>query len=397
LPRTRWIRLAGDGRRGNEEPSVADAVHRPRGVTAALRAAAAAGAALLIAACGSTARPAQPAGAVALSASSATITETGSSLLAPQFQAWATAYEHANPGVTVNVVSSTSGTGIAAAKAGSKDIGASDAYLTSGDVVQSPTLLNIALAVSAQTVIYNLPGVEPAGTHVNLDGTVLAMIYSGAITKWDDSNIAALNKGVTLPPTPIVPLERSGSSGDTFLFTSYLSTQDATWDNTLGYGTSVVWPHVPGARLEASSTTMLTDCEAIVGCIGYNGISFLSKAIAGNLGYAALLNSVGNPELPTDATAIAAAVGSFVALTPPNETISMINGPATNGYPIVNYEYAVVKSVQPDAAKASALRAFLHWIITTGNDGSNLNDGYGFQPLSASLVTLGEQQIAEIH
>ena len=391
---------------------MADAAHRPwplttalravlttalRAVlTTALRAGAVAGSALLIVACGSTARPAQPAGAVAMSASSATITETGSSLLAPQAQAWATAYEHANPGVAVKVNSTSSGVGIAAAKAGSADIGASDAYLSSGDVVQSPTLLNIALAVSAQTVIYNLPSLSPPGRHVSLDGTVLALIYTGKITMWDDPKIAALNKGLTLPPVPIVPLERNGSSGDTFLFTSYLSTQDSGWNNSLGYGTSVVWPHVPGARLEANSTAMLDDCEAIRGCIGYNGISFLSKAVAGNLGYAALENSVGDPELPTDAAAIQAAVGSFVSITPPNETISMINGPAPNGYPIVNYEYAVVKSAQPDPAKASALRAFLRWIITTGNGGSNLS-GFGFQPLSGSLVSLGEQQIAEIH
>jgi phosphate transport system substrate-binding protein len=362
-----------------------------------LRVAVAAGAALLIAACGSTARTAQPAGAVALSDTSATITETGSSLLAPQAAAWAASYEHANPGTAIKTNSTSSGIGIAAAKAGSVDIGASDAYLSSGDVVQSPTLLNIALTVSAQTVIYNLPGLNPPGRHVNLDGTVLALIYSGKITTWDDPKIAALNKGLTLPPVPIVVLERNGSSGDTFLFTSYLSTQDSDWDAALGYGTSVVWPHVPGARLEANSTTMYKDCEAIRGCIGYNGISFLAKALAGNLGYAALLNSVGNPELPTDAAAIKAAVGSFVSLTPPNETISMINGPAPDGYPIVNYEYAVVKAVQPDAAKAAALRAFLHWIITTGNSGPNLNDGNGFQPLSSALVSLGEQQIAEIH
>jgi phosphate transport system substrate-binding protein len=375
---------------------VAHAGRRSRPLAAALYAVAAAGTAVLVAACASTARPPQPAGAVALSASSATITETGSSLLAPQAQAWATAYEHANPGVSVTINSTSSGIGIAAAKTGSVDIGASDAYLSSGDVVQSPTLLNIALAVSAQTVIYNLPGLNPPGRHVSLDGTVLAEIYTGKITMWDDSKIAALNKGLTLPPVPIVPLERNGSSGDTFLFTSYLSTQDAAWDNSLGYGTSVVWPRVPGARLEANSTTMYQDCAAIRGCIGYNGISFLSKAVAGNLGYAALENSVGHPELPTDAAAIQAAVGSFVALTPSNETISMINGPDPNGYPIVNYEYAVVKSAQPDAAKASAIRSFLHWIITTGNTGSNLS-GFGFQPLRGALVTLGEQQIAEIH
>ena len=197
-----------------------------------------------------------------------------------------------------------------------------------------------------------------------------------------------------------MPLHRSGSSGDTFLFTSYLSTQDAGWDSQIGYGTTALWPSVPGtagtaaAAGEVNSNAMLTTCANTPGCIGYNGISYLFKALAGRLGYASLKNNAGVYTLPT-APAIKAAVASFVPLTPRGETISMIDGPAADGYPIVNYEYAVVKSVQPDAAKASALRAFLRWVITTGNGPSYLKD-LGFQPLSGPLVTLGEQQVAEI-
>ena len=382
---------------------MADAGHRSRPFTAALYTVAAAGTAVLIAACGSTAWPARSAGygAVVLAASSATLNETGSSLLAPQAQTWANAYHQANPGVMVTIKSTSSGTGISAASTGKADIGASDAYLSSGDLVQSPTLLNIALTVSAQTVIYNLPGLSQ-GSHVSLDGQVLAEIYDGTITVWNDSRIADLNmnKGLNLPPLKIVPLHRNGSSGDTFLFTSYLSTQDAGWDNSIGYGTTAAWPPVPGtagtsaAAGEASSTAMLDACENTPGCIGYNGISYLSRALAGHLGYASLQNNAGAYTVPT-AAAIKAAVASFMPITPPSETISMIDGPAATGYPIVNYEYAVVRSVQPDAAKASALRAFLRWVITTGNGTSYLRK-LGFQPLSGPLVTLGEQQIAEI-
>jgi phosphate transport system substrate-binding protein len=382
---------------------VAHAGRWSRPLTVALYTVAAAGTAVLVAACGSTARPAQSvgSGAAVLADSPATLYETGSSLLAPQAQTWADAYQRANPGVTVKINSTSSGTGISAASAGKADIGASDAYLSSGDLVQSPTLLNIALTVSAQTVIYNLPGLSQ-DSHVSLDGQVLAEIYNGTITKWNDSRITGLgkNESLNLPPLPIVPLHRSGSSGDTFLFTSYLSTQDTGWDNSIGYGTTAVWPSVPGpagpaaAAGEAKSSNMLSACVATPGCIGYNGISYLSGALSGHLGYASLKNNAGAYTLPT-APAIKAAVASFVPLTPPNETISMIDGPASAGYPIVNYEYAVVKSVQPDAAKASALKAFLRWVITTGNGTSYLKD-LGFQPLSGPLVTLGEQQIAEI-
>jgi phosphate transport system substrate-binding protein len=382
---------------------VAHAGHRSRSLAAVLYAVTAAGTAVLIAACGSTVRPAQSAvdSAAVLAASSATISETGSSLLAQQAQTWASAYHQANPAVTVTTESTSSGKGISAASAGTADIGASDAYLSSGDLVQSPTLLNIALTVSAQTVIYNLPGLSQ-DRHVSLDGQVLAEIYRGTIQYWDDPGIADLgaNKSLALPHLKIVPLHRSGSSGDTFLFTSYLSTQDVGWDGQIGYGTTALWPSVPStagtaaAAGEASSNAMLTACVGTPGCIGYNGISYLNKALTGSLGYAGLKNNAGAYTLPTG-PAITAAVASFVPLTPPNETISMIDGPAATGYPIVNYEYAVVKSVQPDAAKASALRAFLRWVITTGNGPSYLKD-LGFQPLSGPLVTLGEQQIAEI-
>ena len=347
------------------------------------------------AACGTVAGPGQ-ASVTAVDARAGTISETGSSLLYPLMRSWAAAYQQGTPGVTVSTASTSSGTGIAAASAGTTDLGASDAYLSSGDLVKNPALLNVPLAVSAQTVIYNLPDVSG---HVRLDGTVLAEIYDGTITTWDDPRIAAINQHVPLPAMKIVPVRRLDSSGDTFLFTSYLSTGDQSaadqqWNSQIGYGTTVTWPSVPGELPETGSLSVLHACEATPGCVAYNGISYLAQAEAGGLGEAELANHAGQYTLPT-ADAVTASVSSFVSLTPSNETISMIDGPALTGYPIVNYEYAVVSTRQPDAAKASALKAFLRWVITTGNQASYV-DPVGFQPLPAALVTLGEQQIQEI-
>jgi phosphate transport system substrate-binding protein len=347
------------------------------------------------AACGAVARPGQAGGKV-LAAQAGTISETGSSLLYPLMRSWAAAYQQGTPGVTVATASTSSGTGIAAASAGTTDIGASDAYLSSGDLVKNPALLNVPLAVSAQTVIYNLRSVSG---HVRLDGTVLAGIYDGTITMWDDPQITAINPHVTLPAIKIVPVRRFDSSGDTFLFTSYLSTGDQSqadqkWDRQIGYGTTVTWPSVHGELPETGSLSVLHACEATPGCVAYNGISYLAQAQAGGLGEAELANYAGQYTLPT-ADAITASVDTFVSLTPPNETISMIDGPALTGYPIVNYEYAVVSTHQRSAAKASALKAFLRWVITTGNH-PNYVDAVGFQPLPPALVALGKQQIAEI-
>ena len=333
--------------------------------------------------------------AAALATSGTTITETGSTLLYPLAGTWAKAYHQQHPAVTVTTAGTGSGTGIQDASDGAADIGASDAYLSSGDLVKNPALLNIPLAVSAQTVIYNLPEL-PSGSHLELDGTVLAQIYSGAITRWNDPAIKALNKSLSLPAIAIVPVHRLDSSGDTFLFTSYLSTQDPGWDASIGYGTTADWPPVAGGLARKGSLNVLQACATAPGCVAYNGISYLAKAQADGLGEAALENSAGRFTLPTPA-AITDSVDSFVSLTPPNETISMIDGPSAdgNGYPIVNYEYAVVSTQQPAAGRASAIRSFLKWAITTGNGPAYL-DTVGFQPLSASLVTLGEMQIAEI-
>ena len=367
-------------------------------LTVAARVAVVAALATLAAACSATTTASvdnAPINADALSAANVTISETGSTLLYPLARTWASAYHQQHPGVTVSTAATGSGAGIEDASDGKADIGASDAYLSSGDLVTNPALLNIPLAVSAQTVIYHVPDL-PAGSHLQLDGTVLADIYSGTVTRWNDQRIKALNPTLPLPDLTIVPLHRSDRSGDTFLFTSYLSTQDPAWDASIGYGTTANWPNVPGALAAKGSTAVVQDCAATLGCIAYNGISYLHQAQAAGLGEAALANAAKNFTLPT-AIAIDDSVKSLVSLTPPNETISMIDGPSVNdeGYPIVNYEYAVVSTRQPDAAVASAIRAFLSWVITTGNHSSFL-DPVGFQPLSSTVAQLGQAQIAEI-
>lgn len=362
--------------------------HGFRWHSAALRVVIGTALAAALAACGSAAGTA--AGTVA-AAQSETIKEAGSTLLFPLMKIWAQAYDTQHPGVTVTTADDGSSAGITAAELGTADIGASDAYLSSGDLVKTPTLLNIPLAVSAQSVVYNLPGVTG---NVRLNGTVLAEIYQGTITMWDAPAIAALNPQLSLPAMKIVPFHRSDGSGDTFLFTSYLSTQDSGWNSAIGYGTTVNWP-VQG-KPEDGNGNMVTGCAAVPGCVAYVGISYLNAATAGGLGEAELANATGNYELPT-AQSVRAGLASFVSLTPPNETISLIDGPAADGYPIINYEYAVVSTRQPSAAKASALRAFLTWVITTGNTpAATYLSQVDFQPLPSALVTLGTQQIEEI-
>jgi phosphate transport system substrate-binding protein len=273
------------------------------------------------------------------------------------------------------------------------NIGASDAYLSSGDVVKNPALLNVPLAVSAQQVDYNVRGLG-AGVHLKLNGEILAQMYEGKVTSWNAPAVAALNPGVKLPALKVVPLHRSDSSGDTFLFTGYLATHDAFWNSQVGYGTAVAWPVTSGPVSWVKNSGMVTGCKATPGCVAYVGISYLSRALADGLGEAQLKNAAGHYLLPTKAS-ISAAAAAFASVTPSNETISMVDSPAAGGYPIVNYEYAIVSMKQPSALKARAIRAFLRWAITAGNSSPYLSQ-VRFQPLPASVVSLSSAQIAEI-
>jgi len=322
---------------------------------------------------------------------SASITETGSTLLYPLFGSWATAYQKLFPKVTITAGGTGSGTGIADASTGTVDLGGTDAYLSSSDRASYPTMMNIAVAISAQQVNFNIPNVKS----LKLDGTVLAQIYSGKITNWNNSAIAALNPGVTLPSLKIVPLHRADSSGDTFLFTSYLNDQDPSVWSTADVGTSVSWPSVSGALAETGNSGMVAGCAATKGCIAYIGISYLAKTTAAGLGQAMLKNGDGNYESPS-ATTIAAEAAAFTSKTPANESISMIDGPVSNGYPIINYEYLAVNQKQSSATVTQDLRALLYWEITAGQSETTYLSAVDFQPLPAAVVTLSENQIKKI-
>ncbi|MGP0031457.1 MAG: phosphate ABC transporter substrate-binding protein PstS [Acidimicrobiales bacterium] len=324
----------------------------------------------------------------------ATVSETGSTLLYPLFNLWVGGYTQEFPKVAIQTAGTGSGTGISDATNGTADIGASDAYLSPSDVSATPTLRNIPLAISAQLVAYNIPGVL---THLKLTGKVLSEIYRGTITTWNNSAITALNPGVTLPDIPIVTLHRSDSSGDTFLFTQFLSKTDPSgWGAKISYDTTVPWPNAPGNLGEMGNSGMVSGCKATPGCIAYIGISYLTQALQAGLGYAELQNAKGNYELPTAAN-IESEAAAFTSRTPANGTISLIYGPTATGYPIVNYEYAIVDSKQSSATTAKAVRSVLEWAInkSDGNSTQYLAQ-VNFQPLPAKVEAQSLKQILSI-
>jgi phosphate transport system substrate-binding protein len=321
--------------------------------------------------------------------------ETGSTLLYPLMNLWVAAYQNDNKDVQITTQGTGSGTGIAQAVSGVAQIGASDAYMADSQMKQSP-MLNIPLAISAQQINYNIPGLNDV--HLNLSGPVLAGIYSGDIKTWDDPKIKAINKmyASKLPNKQIVPIHRADGSGDTFIFTQYLSKSTPSWSSGPGYGTTISWPSVANAVGATGNPGMVQACQNTQYSIAYIGVSFIDQTNKASLGYAALQNQAGKFVLPT-ATTIAAAAKSLDTKTPGDERISLIFAPGEDSYPIINYEYAIVNPKQPDATTADALKKFLSWAITPeGGQQAKFLDAVHFLPLPASVSKLSRDQIAKI-
>jgi len=345
------------------------------------------------------------------------LNETGSTLLFPLFQSWIAGYRSADPGAAITAAATGSAVGNQAAITGTARIGASDAYLSDEVAAQNPGILDIPLTISAQTINYNLPGLD--GANIKLDGPTLAAIYKGSITAWDDPTIKAMNPGVALPHATIVPVHRADGSGTTFVFTQFLDfatassdnndsydvsasvptapgTKSGSWEDNPGYGETIAWPDVPGEKTGVGSDGMLQTIAATPYAIGYLGTSYAPAIAKAGLGTAMIENQAGKFLLPTAQT-IAAAAAQLDPRTPDYERISLVFAPGDDSYPLINYEYAVVAKSQPDAATAGALRAFLQWAIseTGGNDAKYLTP-VGFIPLPDFIRGLSEAQIAAI-
>ncbi len=321
--------------------------------------------------------------------------ETGSTLLYPLFNLWVPAFSKEHPELRITTQGTGSGTGISEAISGVAQIGASDAYMADAQMKQHPEMLNIPLAISAQTVNYNVPGLNQE--HIKLSGPVLAGIYSGKIANWDDPAIAGLNPGMKLPHHGIVPLHRADGSGDTFIFTQYLSFSTPSWSNDVGYGTTISWPAVSGGIGANGNPGMVQGCQQTPYCIAYIGVSFAAQIEKAGLGTAMLQNKVGKFVLPTQQT-ISAAASQMTEKTPKDERVSLIFGPGDDSYPIINYEYAIVNSRQANADVANAMKALLGWALEPeGGSAPSFLQKVNFVALPPEIVQLSKAQIAKIH
>jgi len=341
---------------------------------------------------------------MAANSASLTLTETGSTLIFPLFKAWTAAYSKVEPDLQMETGATGSEAGIAQAIAKQVQIGTSDAYMSDTEAMAHPQILNIPLAISAQTVVANLP--ELRGATLKLNGSVLAAIYSGKIREWDSPAIAAINQGTHLPHQTIVPVRRADGSGDTFVFTQFLtfstpdqqhlSLKDFDWEGKIGYGTTVNWPSVAGGLRASGNHGMVETLARTPYAVGYLGASFQGDAEKANLQTAMLENQAGKFLLPTPAT-VSAAAATLTPRTPADERLTLVYAPGDNSYPLINYEYAIVSSKQANPQAASAISNFLLWCIgPQGGSARTFLEPVHFIPLPVSIRALSEMQIAKI-
>jgi len=328
-----------------------------------------------------------------------TIVETGSTLIYPLFKAWIDAYAKVDPSVHMTAGATGSGAGISQAVARQVQIGTSDAYMSDNEAMANPQILNIPIAISAQTVQVNLP--ELRGRGLKLSGPVLAGIYSGTVRSWDAGPIAELNPGVSLPHHGIVPVRRTEGSGDTFIFTQFLSfsspDEHNSWGNTISYGTTVNWPAASGELTATGNQGMVQTIARTPYAVGYVGGSFQDDAAKAGLITAMLQNQDGKFLLPTPAT-VTAAAAELTPRTPADERLTLVFAPGSNSYPLINYEYAMVAEQQPNQQVAQAINNFLLWCISPqGGSADSLLKPVHFIALPTSIRARSELQIAKIH
>lgn len=288
---------------------------------------------------------------------SVSLTGAGATFPYPVYSKWFDEYGKANP-VRINYQSQGSGAGIRQITEGTVDFGASDAPMTDEELAKRPDVLHIPTVLGSVAIAYNLPGFDQ---RLNLDGDVIAAIYRGEITRWDDPRIAALNPGVQLPGVDVLPVYRSDGSGTTYVFTDYLSSVSPAWQQAAGRGKSVRWPTGLGAKGNEGVSGQVRQAP---GAIGYIELAYTEQA---NLPTAAVRNQAGRFVPPTEeATSAAAAEVEEKRAENPDFRFSIVNAPGENAYPIASFTYLLVPSHLEDCAKADALVDVVRWALTEG-------------------------------
>ena len=333
---------------------------------------------IAVAACGSSSSSSTSSSG---GSSSSPLVGAGSTLVAPLMSKWQSDYASKTE-ETVTYGAIGSGGGIDQITSRTVDFGASDAPLTSEQFKEANGVEQVPWALSGTVPAYNVSG---APKNLKLSGEVLADIYLGKITAWNDPAIAKLNPGASLPSTKITPVYRSDGSGDTYAFTNYLSTISPEFKSKVGTSTTVKFPTGVGAEKNDGVSAAISQTD---GAIGYVGLAY---ALSNELSMPLVENSAGSfPEPGVKSVEAAAAAVSKIG---PNNEISLADLPSTaeGAYPISTYTYVIVPL---ETEKADALKKFITYAISPA--AQEFGPDLDFAPLPAQVVAADKKAIAKI-
>jgi phosphate transport system substrate-binding protein len=319
--------------------------------------------------------------AIAATSFAADITGAGASFPYAVYTKWAEAYKAAT-GNQVNYQSIGSSGGVKQINAKTVDFAGTDTAVKVADL-QKNAQVQVPTVMGGATFVVNLPGIKSGD--IKLDGSTIADIMRGAVTKWNDAAIAAMNPGVKLPGTAITVAHRSDGSGTTNLVSTYLAKQSVAFKRDVGVGNSVNWPaNAVGGK---GNPGVAANVQKIVGAIGYVDIA---DAMKNNMTFLAVKNKAGNFVLPTQQTIAEAAAGADFNVAGMSPDLTDQAG--KNAWPVVTATYMVAYE-KGDAAKQKGVVDFYTWSL---NNGQKMAAELGFVPLPANVVKMVEKEMTRI-
>lgn len=341
---------------------------------------------LVAAACGKESANNSTASSTATTTGSVDLTGAGATFPYPIYSKWFAEYARST-GVKINYQSIGSGGGIRQLAEQTVDFGASDSPMSDQELASAKggPILHFPTVMGAVVITYNIPGLSAP---INLTAPVIAAIFSGRITKWNDTRITTLNSGSNLPASDILVVHRSDGSGTTYIFTDYLSAAVPAWKSSIGRGKEVKWPVGLGAK---GNEGVAGQVKQTPGSIGYVELAYANQ---NNLPAAAVANQSGKFIRASGAGVTAAAAGVAAGL-PANTDyrISIVNAPGAESYPISSMTWILVYQRQSDAAKGRKLVDFLTWAYNTGE---SMAASLDYAPLPTELSSKLKVRLSQI-
>jgi phosphate transport system substrate-binding protein len=318
-------------------------------------------------------------------ASAQKLTGAGATFPNPIYSRWFSEYSASHPGVQINYQSVGSGAGIRQVSTKTVDFGASDAILTDEQLKASEVhLLTIPTVLGAVVPVYNVPGV---GSDLKFSGAVIADIYLGKISKWDDPRIKQENPGVNLPDHGILPVYRSEGSGTTFIFTDFLSKVNPDFKSRIGSAASVRWPLGIGQKGN----------EGVAGMIRNSPYSFgyveLIYAVQNKMSYGEVKNMAGK-WIKASTDGVTAAAAASAKMIPADYRVSITNAPGETSYPISSFTWLLIPNPSADPSKGKVLHDFLEWMLDHGESEAA---GMTYAPLPAQVAARVRETIKQVH